>query len=307
MRLTRVLSNIVWILITAIFLLLLYVYKDNIQYSITETVNIINKKKIVIPEEKYNLRDYTFATVTPTEDFEPNNLQELKNIYYTVLNNGWDEFTFYCPIDYEDCISDVLSIAKNSDYLELVNYYVSPYNNYTLYNTTVSTDGEVYLQIDKVYNDSEVEYLKKYVDETIVALGINPSKPTKDDIKKIHDYLIRKISYDTEYKDTDINSDSNNAYGAIVNNKAICSGYTDAFALFLDRLKIKNIKLPSENHIWNYVYFDNKWSHIDLTWDDDEVHKNNTTNYFMITTKKLYELDNEKHNFNKDLFLETKE
>lgn len=307
MRLTRVLSNIVCILITAIFIILLYVYKDNIQESITETVNIINKNKIIIPEEKYNIRDYTFDTVTSTEDFEPNNLQELKNIYYTVLNNGWDSFTFYCPVEYESCISDVLSIAKNSEYLELVNYYVSPYNNYTLYNTTVSTSGEVFLQIDKVYNDSEVEYLKKFVDETIVGLGINPSKPTKNDIKKIHDYLINKISYDNEYNDTDINSNSNNAYGAIVDNKAICSGYTDAFAIFLDRLKIKNIKLPSENHIWNYIYFEGKWYHIDLTWDDDEVHKNNTTNYFMINTKKLFELDNEKHNFKKELFLETSE
>ena len=75
----------------------------------------------------------------------------------------------------------------------------------------------------------------------------------------------------------------------------------------MDRLNVKNIKLPSENHIWNYVYFKNKWYHIDLTWDDDEVNKNNTSNFFMIDTKKLFELDKEKHNFNKEFFIETKE
>ena len=49
------------------------------------------------------------------------------------------------------------------------------------------------------------------------------------------------------------------------------------------------------------------WSHIDLTWDDDEINKDNTHNYFMINTKQLYKLDKDKHNFQKELFLEVKD
>ncbi len=75
----------------------------------------------------------------------------------------------------------------------------------------------------------------------------------------------------------------------------------------MDAINIKNIKLPSENHIWNYIYFGDKWYHVDLTWDDDEVHTNNTTNYFMISTEQLFKLDKEKHNFDTELFKETKE
>lgn len=71
--------------------------------------------------------------------------------------------------------------------------------------------------------------------------------------------------------------------------KPVCSGYADAFALILDRLGIRNFKVSSENHIWNVVYIDNGWLHIDSTWDDDENNINNRDNFYMINTKKLYE------------------
>ncbi len=304
MKLRRVLLRIVYLLVFVILGVFVYRNRSQIETTIYTTVQNVVKEKLVIPEKIENNRTYDFATVHSTNNFEPHNIQDIKDIYFTVLNNGWDSFTFYCPNDYTTCIDDVLSIANKSTYLEIINYYVSPYNNYSFYNTTVSTNGEIYLTIDKVYSKGEIDYLKNYIDETLVKLGINTSNPTKNDLKKIHDYLINDITYDESYTESDLNSNSNNAYGAITKHTAICSGYTDIYALFLDRLNVKNFKLPSERHIWNYVYFDNNWYHIDLTWDDDEVNKNNTSNFFMINTKKLKEFDNKKHEFKTDLFLE---
>ena len=307
MKLRRVLLKIVFVLSFAIIGTVLYKYYDQISIKVQDTVKNVVRDKLVIPTEKKNSRNFDFETVHLTDNFEPHNLQDIKNIYYSVLNNGWDNFTFYCPSDYKGCIDDVLSIANKSTYLEIINYYVSPYNNYSYYSTTVSTKGEVFLRIDKVYTDDEIAYLKDYVDKTLVELGVNISKPTKSDLMRIHSYLINAITYDDSYVEGDLDSESNNAYGAIKNKTAVCSGYTDAYAIFLDRLNVKNFKLPSEKHIWNYVYFDGAWSHIDLTWDDDEKNKNNTTNFFMINTAKLHELDNTKHNFKKELYLEVKE
>ena len=42
-----------------------------------------------------------------------------------------------------------------------------------------------------------------------------------------------------------------------------------------------------------------------LTWDDDELNKNNNRNFFMITTKELHKKDKEQHNF-EDVYLELK-
>ena len=308
MKLRRVLLNIICILVAAILIVLMLTHKEEINVFVYSRVNEVLQNKVIIPDEKYNVRNYDYITVEEANSFEPANLDDIRKIYYTVLNNGWERFTFYCPAEYKGCIDDVLSIAKNTTiYLEINNYYVSPYNNYSLYNTTVSTSGEISISVDKLYSNEQIEYLKKYVDETLVKLNINTNNPTKEDLKKIHDYIINEVSYDDNYDKTDLNSNSNNAYGALVDHKAICSGYTDAYAIFLDRLNIKNIKLPSEDHIWNYIYFDNKWYHVDLTWDDDEVHKNNTSNFFMIDTTQLHKLDTEKHNFDTELFKETKE
>ena len=89
----------------------------------------------------------------------------------------------------------------------------------------------------------------------------------------------------------------------MVEGHAICSGYADAMAIFLDKLNIPNIKVSSGNHVWNLVFIDNKWLHIDLTWDDVEIdrYKNN---YFLITTEKLMQQDTAEHNFDKTFFKE---
>ena len=42
----------------------------------------------------------------------------------------------------------------------------------------------------------------------------------------------------------------------------------------LDRLSIPNFKVTSEEHVWNVIYYNGKWTHIDATWDDDEINKN---------------------------------
>ena len=71
-------------------------------------------------------------------------------------------------------------------------------------------------------------------------------------------------------------------------------------------MNVPNFKVNSEEHEWNVVYFNNKWSHIDVTWDDDEVNKNNNRNFFMITTNDLLKKDKKEHNFDQSLYLELK-
>ena len=94
-----------------------------------------------------------------------------------------------------------------------------------------------------------------------------------------------------------------------MNNLATCNGYTDAAALLLDRLNIQNLKISNNNHIWNLVYIDNKWVHMDLTWDDPVVPNNPDKNilqhdYFLKTTVEFEKLNTEenKHNFNKEFY-----
>ena len=78
-------------------------------------------------------------------------------------------------------------------------------------------------------------------------------------------------------------------------------------AIFLDKLNVINYKISNDQHIWNLVYLDGEWLHLDLTWDDP-ISENNVTrdNYFLITTKTLEALDDGNHYYNKSIFSEAK-
>ena len=91
------------------------------------------------------------------------------------------------------------------------------------------------------------------------------------------------------------------AYGPLLEGYATCNGYTDAMALFLTKMGIKNFKVATElmqedisGHVWNAVYLDGKWVHLDLTWDDpvsDDGKDYLQHKYFLISTEELEKAD----------------
>ncbi len=66
---------------------------------------------------------------------------------------------------------------------------------------------------------------------------------------------------------------------------------------------IDNYKIASTNHVWNLVYIEGQWLHLDLTWDDAEDPRFQN-NYFLITKEKLHKLDREEHLYDEEFFLE---
>jgi transglutaminase/protease-like cytokinesis protein 3 len=73
---------------------------------------------------------------------------------------------------------------------------------------------------------------------------------------------------------------------------------------------ISNYKISNDKHVWNYVYLDGKWLHLDLTWDDP-IYSNGknslTHDYFLINTEELYKQDKlrdaNSHVFNEEIYL----
>ncbi len=94
--------------------------------------------------------------------------------------------------------------------------------------------------------------------------------------KILHDRLAAKITYDVT------GANAHNPYGAIVEGKAVCEGYAEAFQYLLQRVGIQSFIIvgssanPSggavENHAWNAVRIDGKFYHVDTTWDDQDEH-----------------------------------
>ena len=308
MRRTRVLVSILLLLISAFAFYYLMQNYDEVTTKIVKVIKKYSRKAIVIPESNAYHRTYEFLSVSETDNFEPRNKEDIKKIYYTVLNNGWNSFRFYCDDEYPTCVNDVKEIANSqfNEYISTINNYVSPYNSYRRYNTTIIDGEEIYLTVEKLYEMDEIESLNNIIDNYLIKNNITKDNVTKENIKKIHDYIIKRVQYDEEYEQSNEITESNKATGALINKKALCSGYSDAFAIFMDKLNIPNFEVTSEEHEWNAIYFNKKWYHVDTTWDDDETNALNTSNFFLINTKELLLKDKKEHTFNKEIFLEFK-
>lgn len=299
-----------------------------ILFTIIEFDTITNKiithftysEKIAITNKNKYAKEKNYEYVQITKDFIPYSYQDLLNIFYTVLDSGLDEFTFFCPSEYEKCISDVNSISTNdnNEILTTLGNYVSPFNNFKSIKVKSSTTGEVNIFITHLYADNQITNINNKIDSIYKEI-IKDTDTKENIIKKFHDYIINNTKYDVDFEkeleklnNGEISKtahSSNTAIGPLFEGYAICSGYTDAMALVLDRLNIENYKIASVTHVWNAVNLNNKWLHIDLTWDDPVTTNNTDTlldKFYLINTKDLNTYDIKEHEFDKSVYIEAK-
>ncbi|MDD4298519.1 MAG: transglutaminase domain-containing protein [Bacilli bacterium] len=256
------------IVLILIFMGLYYIY-DHDFYGSQQFVRDIRRDVYLPSSNVYRKSNITNDFVKMTSDFVPDNKQELLDIYYTVVNSGWDNFTFYC--NYDECIEDVNRMSTDIILLSNLNSFVSPYNQYDTISTytTPLFNSKVRIVVTRAYDDYTINQINKKVNELYDSLNLK-DHDAREQIKIVHDYIIKNSKYDT-LKIDDIYDDtyrSSIAYGPLIEGYAVCSGYADAMAIFLDKIGVPNHKVASRTHVWNLVYLDNKWHHLDLTWDD---------------------------------------
>lgn len=303
-------KRILTIIVCLVLLTLTFIYNDKIANRLADyfksTPNVS-----VIPKNQYaKSKDYKYVQIT--ENFTPYNYQELLNVFYTILDSGYDTFTFYCPDEYEDCIKDVESISNpdNIETLTTIGNFVSPYNNFSTLKVKYDTAGEVTVEVTHLYNKEEIIKISNKVDSIWKEI-ITDGMDNLDIIYAFHDYVINHTQYDQEFDEKAEHNkhDSSRAFGPLYEGYAICSGYTDVMAILLDKLGINNYKIASDTHVWNVFYFNDKWWHVDLTWDDP-VTKDGTNRlehtFFKIDTETLENFKIDNHAFNKAIYQELK-
>ena len=95
-------------LLTTIVLLLIIGYIFTNYKSLMKIVmqKVVDKDYQTTQENNDYFRNENWSYVQLTNDFNPKNEQDIMNIFYTVLDSGWDNVTYYCADEYEDCIKD---------------------------------------------------------------------------------------------------------------------------------------------------------------------------------------------------------
>ncbi|MBQ0000094.1 MAG: hypothetical protein KBT01_00945 [Clostridiales bacterium] len=122
------------------------------------------------------------------------------------------------------------------------------------------------------YSPTDIMRYENKVSEILT----NCIKPDMDDFEKalvLHDYISLHCNYDYESShivDADPHAGrtlGGNAYTALVNELAVCQGYSEAYMDLLQRCGIQCILILNRNHAWNQVYLYGNWYHVDTTWD----------------------------------------
>lgn len=277
-------------------------YPDKVRSFIDE--HILKKEYIIAKANDYYLdNDYTYLK-NYTDDVS--NKEELLNYIYYVINTGSTYADGECTKEYTNCTKDLNEIANDEKKLSLINNFVHPFNSFKTISFTYNDQGRFSLIIEHIYTEEEITKINYIVDNKIKELIID-TMTNEEKVKIIHDYIIDNTTYDT-LKTENIHDDtykSNTAYGVLIQGYGICSGYSDAISIFLNKLNIKNYKISNDTHIWNLVYLNGVWSHLDATWDDpiSKFNENRDT-YFLINYDELVSLDDNTHSFDKTIYRE---
>ena len=299
-------KRIIYYLIIVAIIALTFVYRDKL---ITYVTNNIIKQEV---REELKFNDYakkeSYSYVKTTDNFDVKNEEDIKNVFYTILDSGISNFSFYCDNDYIDCNNDVTKFFDDREKLSDINNFVHPYNSFKNIRVSITNYGKVTVYINHVYDNEKIITIETKINE-FINQNISADMNVNDKIKLFHDYIVNNTKFDIDIENSEdkLKSDSYTAYGLFVNNLAICGGYSDAMSIYLDKLKIKNYRISTLEHVWNLVYTDNNWLHLDVTWDDPVTSDKSDMlmyDYYLIDSNTLLSKDTTQHNFNKDIYKE---
>ncbi|MBR6385100.1 MAG: hypothetical protein IKS03_03140 [Ruminococcus sp.] len=116
------------------------------------------------------------------------------------------------------------------------------------------------------------EELEKAADELIRLIPTDKSDYEK--ILFVHDYIAQNTVYDASIDYETGSGLCYTAYGCLVQKKAVCQGYAEAFTYIMNRIGIESGVCQGDTyaggHAWNYVKLDGEYYWLDITWDDTD-------------------------------------
>ncbi len=254
----------------------------------------------------------TYRILQMKVGFDPIDDIKEKDTALTTINEVADKLNEAILDDTDGTLLLYISNNVSNDELKNVNYFIDTVNgsitSMSIYYSV--TDAR---RVEFSYSRSDSLYVKDSIingkaippDKTsasvllektnsILSSVVSSNMSSYDKELAIHDYLVNNCVYG--------HSSSNDeseytAYGALVNGKAVCSGYAAAMDLLLSCTGIdtefvigtavsenENGENVTDNHAWNQVNIDGTWYNLDATWDDPVGEKNVISHqYFNVT------------------------
>jgi transglutaminase/protease-like cytokinesis protein 3 len=155
---------------------------------------------------------------------------------------------------------DDKATSKDGDYLSLsISHWASNWSWSNMGNTATLVFSAKYRT-----TLTQEKILDTKIASVLEALKLEKASDYKK-VKAIHDYIIKRVSYDKTLK-------KHTAYNALINESSVCEGYAlAAYRMFTDAGIENRIIIGMAgggSHAWNIVKVDDNWYNIDITWDD---------------------------------------
>ena len=189
--------------------------------------------------------------------------QELYRSMYAAVADMSDELEFRAGS--APTLEDVKYIYQLLHNDEPMFFNTSGHFSYKEYpDGTIRVIAFTYLYDKQTYLSRAAE-IDTAMDEILSAVDDNASDAEK--VKYFHDSLIKNCAYER-------GENCNNIYGAFVEHKAMCQGYSKAFSLLCSKAGINSLTVLGSTgdteHMWNKVCLDGDYYNVDVTWDDPE-------------------------------------
>ncbi len=152
--------------------------------------------------------------------------------------------------------------------------------------STAMTDENLRLATEEIIKaaDSVIEQFAERGD-------LSSSKSDEEIAELLYIWIVNYLEYDYDF-----NGISHNAYGAVLNQKAVCQGYTELYNLIASRcgLDLEYIsgtsKITNQGHAWTKIRVGGQDLYIDTTWGDGKYTDGRSfinMEYFMVTEEVL--------------------
>lgn len=183
---------------------------------------------------------------------------------------------------------DVSKVPRTVDIMELLLTVLGDnpdviYFNKTKIRTMTSLFGKQVSFVGCMSKTQALQYekqLKKSLEDAVWEID-KGAKDDKDILIRISEYLQRNVSYDKDELRAAMlgrskHPEAHNAYGALVNHKAVCDGFASAYALIAQYFGMKCMVVDGKSsynrnakveHAWNIIEYQGQYFHIDATWD----------------------------------------
>ena len=222
------------------------------------TNSAANKNKTAVKDKNSKIAKYCLKNLTEDE-------RRVYNQIYDGITSYEPEITITGGVLTKDSINDFVTYLTCTE--PQINNLAENYGIYTDYKGFVNGLKMTYSRT-RQQGTQELKELNNALNELIKnTIGMSDSEK----VKYFHDSIVQRCDYDKN------SSSRYSAYGCLVEGKAVCEGYSKAMSMLCSKAGIPCINVigtatddydETQSHMWNMVEIDNKWYHIDVTWDD---------------------------------------